>query len=58
MGTGPGEARERSGGVGDRLFEEAENGMLCERGEEDREVKGHQVLLRTSLSECCEGRGV
>lgn len=56
MGTGPGEARERSGGVGDRLFEEAENGMLCGRGEEeDYEVEGYQVLLRTSLSECCEG---
>ena len=42
MGTGIEGADEGSGGMGDRLFEEAGNGASGRREEEDH-IKGHQV---------------
>ena len=48
------EADERLEGVGNRLFEEATNGMSAGRGEEDH-VENHQVQLTSSLSKFCEG---
>ena len=36
MGTGVGEADQRSGKAGDRLFEDPENGLSGGRGKEDQ----------------------
>ena len=44
MGTGVGEADQRSGKASDRLFEDPENGLLGGRGKEDQ-GEDRQVLF-------------